>query len=115
MIGVMNLSDAGRRLREEADANPLKLPVRRRVDERHHLVTGEGLEVWFTLQVSPHARIYDAVFQRPDRPPSDGECRAWLTALLPDRRAQEAPGPPGALTRRFEAFDRDPAAEAPVA
>lgn len=114
MIGPMNLSDAGRRLREEADADPLRLPVRRRVAERHHLVA-DGLEVWFTLQVSSHARVYDAVFERADRPPSDEECRAWLAALLPDRGAEEAPSPPGSRTRRFEAFERDAAVRAPVA
>lgn len=96
-----------RRLREAAEARPLRLPVRRRVDESHHVATDDGLSVWFTIQVSPHARIYDVIFERADRAPSDEECRQWLGHLLPGRVAVETPGIPGATTRRFESFDRD--------
>ncbi|MGH7903339.1 MAG: hypothetical protein ACREPA_04325 [Candidatus Dormibacteraceae bacterium] len=111
----MDLPDAGRRLREEAEAHPLKLPVRRRVDERHHLATNDGLEVWFTIQISPHARVYDAVFERGDRMPSDEDCAAWLGVILPDRQALEVPSPPGSRTRRFEVFEREAGHRAPVA
>jgi hypothetical protein len=108
--------DAASRLRAEAEARPLKLPVRRRVDERHHHVTPQGLGVWFTIQVSPHARIYDAVFERQDRMPDDEEIRPWLAALAPGHDLAEAPAIPGSYTRRFEAFDRaGDAAQAPIA
>jgi hypothetical protein len=36
--------------------------------------------------------------------PSDEECRAWLRLLIVGAEAAEAPGIPGSLTRRFEAF-----------
>lgn len=110
----MEIHAAAERLRAEAEEHPLKLPVRRRVDERHHAVTDDGLSVWFTIQVSTHARIYDVVFERVDRMPGDAECHEWLRLLLPGREAVEAPGIPGSTTRRFESFDRD-AVEAPQA
>jgi hypothetical protein len=93
----------------------MKLPVNRRVDESHHLVTDDGLSVWFTIQVSPHSRIQEAIFERPDRVPSDEECNLWLKLLVVGAEAVEAPGLPGAMTRRFEAFERNPDREAPLA
>ena len=103
------------RLRQAAEAKPLRLPVNRRVDETHHAVSEDGLGVWFTIQISPHTRVEEAVFERSDRPPSDEECTAWLAHLIPGGRAQEAQGLPGAHSRRFEAFERAPGAEAPIA
>jgi hypothetical protein len=105
------------RLRAAAEARPLKLPVNRRIDERHHLVTGDGLGVWFTIQVSPHSRITEAVLERADARPTDDECRAWLRELMPGLQPVEAPGLPDARARRFEVFERRPAhaAEAPPA
>jgi hypothetical protein len=105
------------RLREEAERKPLKLPVNRRVDERHHTRTPDGLSVWYTIQVSPHTRIDDVLFERDDGMPGDEECRAWLELLLGERAAaaSEAPGPPGAMSRRFDVFERDPALKAPLA
>jgi hypothetical protein len=93
----------------------MKLPVNRRVDETHHVVTEDGLSVWYTIQVSPHSRIQEAIFERPDRMPSDEECAHWLRLLIVGAGAVEAPGLPGAMTRRFEAFERNPAREAPLA
>ena len=93
----------------------MKLPVNRRVDETHHLITADGLSVWFTIQVSPHSRIQEAIFERTDRMPSDEECRRWLRLLVAGAEAVEAPGLPGAMTRRFEAFERSPEREAPLA
>ncbi len=93
----------------------MKLPVNRRVDESHHLVTEDGLSVWFTIQVSPHSRIQEAIFERPDRVPGDDECMLWLKLLVVGAEAVEAPGLPGAMTRRFEAFERNPEREAPLA
>jgi hypothetical protein len=107
-------SDAAR-LRAAAEAKPMKLPVNRRVDESHHLVTDDGLSVWYTIQVSPHSRIQEAIFERPDRMPSDDECMRWLKLLVIGAEAVEAPGLPGAMTRRFEAFERNPEREAPLA
>jgi hypothetical protein len=107
-------SDAAR-LRAAAEAKPMKLPVNRRVDESHHAVTDDGLSVWFTIQVSPHSRIQEAIFERADRMPSDEECSRWLRLLVVGPAAVEAPGLPGAMTRRFEAFQRDPESEAPLA
>jgi hypothetical protein len=103
------------RLRATAEAKPLKLPVNRRVDESHHSITPDGLSVWFTIQVSPHSRIQEAIFERTDRMPSDAECRQWLALLIPGIEAVEAPGLPGATTRRFEVFERNPEREAPLA
>jgi hypothetical protein len=103
------------RLRAAAEARPLKLPVNRRVDETHHAVTPDGLSVWFTIQVSPHSRIQEAVFEREDRMPADEECRRWLALLVAGGEALEAPGLPGSTTRRFELFERSPEREAPLA
>jgi hypothetical protein len=102
-------------LRSTAEARPMKLPVNRRVDERHHVVTADGLSVWYTIQVSPHSRIQEAIFERADRMPSDEECRRWLRLLIVGADAREAPGLPGATTRRFEAFEHSPEREAPLA
>jgi hypothetical protein len=110
----VDIAAAAERLRAEAEAHPLRLPVRRRVDERHHAISENGLSVWFTIQVSAHARIYDVVFERADVMPDDEECHDWLSLLLPGREAEEAPGIPGSTTRRFESFDHD-AVEAPMA
>ena len=74
------------RLRAEAEAKPLKLPVNRRVDERHRALTEDGLAVWYTIQVSPRSRIYDVLFERTDQIPSDAECREWLELLVPGRQ-----------------------------
>jgi hypothetical protein len=93
----------------------MRLPVNRRVDERHHVVTDDGLSVWFTIQVSPHSSIQEAIFERVDRMPTDEECRHWLLLLIVGPEAVEAPGLPGAMTRRFEAFERNPEREAPLA
>ena len=93
----------------------MKLPINRRVDERHHVVTEDGLSVWYTIQVSPHSRIQEAIFERTDRMPSDEECNLWLALLIVGAHATEAPGMPGSTTRRFEAFERSPELEAPLA
>lgn len=111
----MDIEGEAARLRATAEAKPLKLPVNRRVDESHHFITPDGLSVWFTIQVSPHSRIQEAVFECTDRMPSDDECEQWLTLLIPGVEAVEAPGLPGAMTRRFEAFERNPEREAPLA
>jgi hypothetical protein len=103
------------RLRAEAEAKPLKLPVNRRVDERHRALTEDGLAVWYTIQVTPHSRIYDVLFERGDRMPSDEECQAWLELLIPGRPAVESPSLPGSFDRRFDAFEHDPTASAPLA
>jgi len=86
----MDIAAAAARLRAAAEAKPLKLPVNRRVDETHHLVTEDGLGVWFTVQISPHARIQEALFERVDRMPEDDEIQAWLRALLPGLEPAEA-------------------------
>jgi hypothetical protein len=93
----------------------MRLPVNRRVDESHHAVTPDGLSVWYTIQVSPHSRIQEAIFERTDRMPTDEECRPWLERLIVGAEAIEAPGMPSAMTRRFEAFERNPNVEAPIA
>ena len=93
----------------------MKLPVNRRIDESHHHVTDDGLSIWFTIQVSPHSRIQEAVFERADSVPGDQECARWLALLISGGEAVEAPSLPGAMTRRFELFERDPAREAPLA
>jgi hypothetical protein len=110
----MDVRAEAARLRAEAEARPLKLPVRRRVDDRHRVVTPEGLTVWFTVSVSAHARIQEAVFERDGAMPSDEETAAWVSELFGDAEPQEAPGIPGSGTRRFEFFERD-AAVAPSA
>jgi hypothetical protein len=102
------------RLRSAAEAKPMRLPVNRRVDETHHAVTPDGLSVWYTIQVSPHSCIQEAIFERADRVPADEECRHWLDLLIVGAKAIEAPGLPGAMTRRFEAFERSPEREAPL-
>ena len=107
-------SDAAR-LRAAAEAKPMKLPVNRRVDKRHHVITDDGLSVWYTIQVSPHSRIQEAIFERTDRMPTDDECNRWLRLLIVGADAVEAPGLPGSMTRRFEAFERSPEREAPLA
>jgi hypothetical protein len=111
----MEIEVEAARLRAAAEERPMKLPVNRRVDERHHVVTEDGLSVWYTIQVSPHSRIQEAIFERSDRMPSDDECRRWLRLLIVGADATEAPGLPGAMTRRFEAFERSPELEAPLA
>ncbi len=103
------------RLRAAAEAKPMRLPVNRRVDETHHAVTPDGLSVWYTIQVSSHSRIQEAIFERSDRAPSDDECGRWVELLIVGAPAVEAPGLPGSLTRRFEAFERSPDGEAPLA
>jgi hypothetical protein len=103
---VTDIAGEAARLRAAAEARPLRLPVNRRVDESHHAVTPDGLSVWYTIQVSPHARIQEAIFERQDRMPTDAECRAWLDRLIVGAQASESPGVPGSTTRRFEAFER---------
>jgi hypothetical protein len=111
----MDIEAVAARLRTAAETKPLKLPVNRRVDESHHAVTDDGLSVWYTIQVSPHSRIQEAVFERTDRMPGDEECDAWLHLLIVGADAVEASRLPGSTTRRFEAFERDPQREAPLA
>jgi len=111
----MDTQAAAARLRAAAEAKPMRLPVNRRIDESHHVVTDDGLSVWYTIQVSPHSRIQEAVFERADRMPTDEECARWLKLLIVDAEATEAPGLPGSMTRRYEAFERDPQREAPLA
>ncbi len=112
---MTDLEAAASRLRAGAEAKPMKLPVNRRVDESHHTVTDDGLSVWFTIQVSRHSRIQEAIFERHDRMPTDEECHRWLRLLVMGAEPIEAPGLPGSMTRRFEAFDRSPNREAPLA
>jgi hypothetical protein len=112
---MTDISAEAARLRAAAEAKPLRLPVNRRVDETHHAITSDGLSVWYTIQVSPHSRIQEAVFERADRMPTDDECRKWLDLLIVGVHAVEAPGLPGAMTRRFEVFERSPEREAPLA
>jgi hypothetical protein len=106
----MDVATEAARLRAAAAAGPLKLPVNRRIEERHHHVTEDGLGVWFTIQLAPRARILEAVFERDGARPSDEECQAWLRELMPGRSPAEAPGLPDAHARRFEVFERQPAA-----
>lgn len=112
---MVDISAEAARLRAAAEAKPMRLPVNRRVDETHHTVTPDGLSVWYTIQVSPHSRIQEVIFERVDRMPTDQECRPWLELLVVGVQAVEAPGLPGAMTRRFEAFERSPDREAPLA
>src|SRR5919204_1683058 len=98
----MDLRAEAARLRQAAEARPLKLPINRRVDESHHAVTEDGLGIWYTIQVSPHGRIWEAVFERDDGAPSDDEVGPWLTELLPEGLFIEAPAIPGSRTRSFD-------------
>jgi hypothetical protein len=111
----MDIEPVAARLRAAAEAKPMRLPVNRRVDETHHAVTPDGLSVWYTIQVSPHSRIQEAIFERSDRAPGDDECRRWVEQLIVGAPAVEAPGPPGSLTRRFEAFESNPDQKAHLA
>lgn len=104
----MDIASEAARLRAAAEAKPLRLPINRKVDESHHFVTTDGFSVWYTIQVSPHNRIQEAIFERIDRMPSDDECRDWLSVLIVGAEAVEAPGIPGSTTRRFEAFQSAP-------
>ena len=108
----MDVAAEAARLRAAAEARPLKLPVNRRIDERHRYQTADGLSVWFTIQLAPSRRISEAVFQRSAGHPTDAECRAWLRELLPGREAVEAPGLPHGPVRRFELFDLLPLTKA---
>ena len=101
----MDIQGEAARLRAAAEAKPLRLPINRKVDESHHAVTPDGLSVWYTIQVSPHARIQEAIFERKDRAPTDDECDRWLGLLMDGTQAVESPGIPGSTTRRFEAFE----------
>ena len=112
---MTDIAGEAARLRDAAEARPLRLPINRRVDESHHAITPDGLSVWYTIQVSPHSRIQEVVFERKDRMPSEEECRPWLEALIVGAAPMEAPSFPGAMTRRFEAFERNPELEAPIA
>ena len=103
---MTDIATEAARLRAAAEAKPMRLPVNRKVDESHHATTPDGLSVWFTIQVSPHARIQEAVFERTDRMPSDEEVRSWLDLLSVGAEAAEAPTFPGSTTRRFEVFER---------
>src|SRR5689334_24530655 len=94
----MSMETEAARLRAAAEAKPMRLPVNRRVDESHHAVTTDGLSVWYTIQVSPHSRIQEAIFERTDRMPSDEECQRWLNLLIVGAQATEAPSLPGAMT-----------------
>ena len=102
---VTDIESEAARLRAAAEAKPMRLPVNRKVDETHHTVTADGLSVWYTIQVSPHNRIQEAIFERADRMPSDDEVRKWLDLLIVGTTATEAPSFPGSTTRRFEAFE----------
>ena len=112
---MADIDQEAARLRAAAEAKPLRLPINRKVDESHHAVTPDGLSVWYTVQVSPRSRIQEVVFERADRLPTDEECRRWLDLLIVGARASEAGSFPGAMTRRFEAFERNPELEAPIA
>ncbi|HEX7264160.1 MAG TPA: hypothetical protein VF383_08285 [Candidatus Dormibacteraeota bacterium] len=109
------IEELAAQLRAAAEARPMKLPVNRRIDENHHVVTADGLSIWYTIQVSPHSRIQEAIFERADRMPSDKEVQRWLQLLIVGADAIEAPGLPGSSTRRFEAFEHSPEHEAPLA
>jgi hypothetical protein len=102
---VTDIATEAARLRNAAEARPMRLPINRKVDESHHAVTDDGLSVWYTIQVSPHARIQEAIFERTDRMPTDEECRRWLDLLVLTGKPVEAATFPGSTTRRFEVFD----------
>jgi len=101
----MDIAGEAARLRAAAEAKPMRLPINRKVDESHHAVTPDGLSVWYTIQVSPHSHIQEAIFERADRVPSDEECRRWLEQLVVGAKATEAPRFPASTTRRFEVFE----------
>lgn len=101
----MDIASEAARLRAAAEAKPMRLPINRKVDESHHAVTPDGLSVWFTIQVSPHSRIQEAVFERIDAVPTDEEVHGWLEQLMAGAIATEAPTFPGSTTRRFEVFE----------
>jgi hypothetical protein len=105
---VTDIATEAARLRAAAVARPLRLPINRKVDESHHAVTADGLSVWYTIQVSPHRRIQEAVFERADRMPADDEVNGWLAKLFEGAEPAEAPSFPGSMTRRFEVFDDAP-------
>ena len=105
MDSLIDIAGEAARLRAAAEARPLRLPINRKVDESHHSVTADGLSVWYTIQVSPHGRIQEVVFEREDRMPSDDECRRWLELLVVGATAGESPTFPGSTTRRFEVFE----------
>jgi hypothetical protein len=102
---VTDIASEAARLRAAAEAKPMRLPINRKVDETHHVVTPDGLSVWYTIQVSPHNRIQEAIFERTDRMPSDEEVDEWLGLLIIGAQATEAPSFPGSTTRRFEVFE----------
>jgi hypothetical protein len=102
---VTDIASEAARLRAAAEAKPMRLPVNRKVDETHHVVTPDGLSVWYTIQVSAHNRIQEAIFERTDRMPSDEEVDEWLGLLIIGAQATEAPSFPGSRTRRFEVFE----------
>jgi hypothetical protein len=102
---VTDIATEAARLRSAAEAKPMRLPVNRKVDASHHSLTDDGLSVWYTIQVSPHARIQEAIFERADRTPSDEECGRWLDLLIVGAMPVEAPSFPGSTTRRFEVFE----------
>src|SRR5207253_441194 len=60
----MDIASEAARLRAAAEAKPLRLPINRKVDESHRAITPEGLSVWYTIQVSPHSRIQERIFER---------------------------------------------------
>jgi hypothetical protein len=106
---MTDIASEAARLRAAAEAKPLRLPINRKVDESHHAVTPDGLSVWYTIQVSPHSRIQEAIFERTDRMPSDDECKPWLDRLIVGAQPTEAPSFPGSTTRRFEVFHKNAA------
>ena len=61
---MADIAPLAARLRAAAEAKPMRLPVNRRVDETHHVITPDGLSVWYTIQVSSHSRIQEAIFER---------------------------------------------------
>src|SRR5258706_7696771 len=89
---VEEMGATAARLRAAAEAKPMRLPVNRRVDETYHAITPDGLSVWYTIQVSPHSRIQEAIFERTDRVPSDAECKRWLDLLVVGAQPVEASG-----------------------
>jgi hypothetical protein len=101
---MTDIAGEAARLRAAAEAKPMRLPVNRKVDESHHAVMSDGLSIWYTVQVSPHARIQEAVFERADRMPTDDEVHPWLANLFDGAEPVEAPTFPGSTTRRFEVF-----------